>query len=215
MNTKEILKEFNGDALPYPSDKTIVDLFEAQVEQAPDSIALVYQDYQFTYREVNEKSNRIAHFLRQQKEIEQNTLVGVMLGRSATLLINLLGVLKAGAAYVPLDPEYPSKRLKYIIEDSGLNLIISEKAQQSQVDQLSTTTIYIDQISRSLEHYSDANPTKINTTHDLIYVIYTSGSTGRPKGIQVVHKSVVNFMTSMAREPGMDKNDKWTNEARH
>lgn len=208
MNTKEILKEYNDYALPYPSDKTIVDMFEAQVKQTPESIAFVYQDCQFTYRKVNEKSNQIAHFLRQQKEIKQNDLVGVMLSRSATLVITLLGVLKAGAAYVPLDPEYPTKRLKYIIEDSGLNLIISEKTQEEQVDRLLTTTIYIDQISGPITQYSDANPPKISTTHDLIYVIYTSGSTGRPKGIQVIHKSVVNFMTSMVREPGMDKNDK-------
>lgn len=208
MNTKVILQEFNDDALPYPSDKTIVDLFEAQVEQTPESIALVYQDCQFTYREVNEKSNRIAHFLRKQKEIKQNKLVGVMLSRSATLVINLLGVLKAGAAYVPLDPEYPTKRLKHIIDDSGLKLIISEKTQKEQVDRLLITTIYIDQIIEPIAQYSDTNPKKINTTHDLIYVIYTSGSTGHPKGIQVIHKSVVNFMTSMAREPGMDKNDK-------
>ncbi|WPO84503.1 amino acid adenylation domain-containing protein [Chryseobacterium sp. JJR-5R] len=171
---------FNRTKADYPRDKTVIDLFESQVLSTPDHIALVFEDCELSYRDLDERSNQFANYLRSQYSIGRESLVGVQLEKSEDFIITILGILKAGGAYVPIDPSYPSDRTSYMIEDSGCKVVID-------ADELSLFNMSYSLYSRNVP-ISDI---KIN---DLAYVIYTSGSTGLPKGVMVEHRSVVNLM---------------------
>lgn len=176
----ELLVSFNATNGEYPKDKTIIDLFEDQVNFTPDNIAVVFEDTQLTYSELNERSNQLASYLRGHYDIKGDDLVGIKLERSEWMLIAILGVLKSGGAYVPIDPGYPQERISYIEKDSNSRLVIDESVLE---------TFFSIQ-----SKYSGSNPSKINKVDDLAYVIYTSGTTGNPKGVMVEHKSVVNLI---------------------
>lgn len=181
-----LLNVFNDTNTDYPKDKTIIDLFEAQVDKTPDNIAVVFEDIELTYRELNEKSNIVGHYLRENYQIEPDNLVGVMLDRSEKMIIALLGILKSGAAYVPIDPDYPEDRINYMIEDSDPRLVISNRNKG---------------IFKSLDIILESglsilNPGKITNSKDLAYVIYTSGSTGKPKGALIEHQNVISLFSN-------------------
>ncbi|WP_202704127.1 non-ribosomal peptide synthetase [Flavobacterium sp. UGB4466] len=184
---------FNNTAAAYSKEKTIVDLFEEQVERTPDNIALVFGKKRLTYQQLNEKSNQLAHYLRDNYNIQPDTLIGIQLDRSEWVIISILGVLKAGGAYVPIDPEYPSSRKEYIVKNSSLNLLITEANFIYDIDYYDGKVFAID-IEFDEENYHSGELSKKCSPSDLAYVMYTSGSTGKPKGVMVEHRSIVRLV---------------------
>ena len=184
-----ILYKLSGVKVDYPEDKTIHELFEEQVNRTPEKIALVFNDEQLTYRELNENANRLALVLRN-KGVNQNSIVGILIERSLDMIVGILGILKAGGAYLPLDPEYPTNRIEYMLEDSSATFILT---RNSIAGNLTFDGKIID-ISEYASIESIICPENINTSKDFAYGIYTSGSTGRPKGVMIEHRSIVSFI---------------------
>ncbi|MCF6403560.1 amino acid adenylation domain-containing protein [Chitinophaga filiformis] len=189
----QILSVFNKTEFAYPQGLTLADLFETKVKQSPDAIALVSGDRSMTYKALNEKANRLAKVLRQQHGVEPGTPVGVMAGQQEWLIISILGVLKAGGAYVPIDASYPVERIRYIIDDTGLPLLITISDYLLDVTyftgQLLVADIEIPELPKS-----EDNLPPLSGPSDLAYIIYTSGSTGKPKGVMINHAGVVNMV---------------------
>ncbi|WUP96012.1 amino acid adenylation domain-containing protein [Streptomyces sp. NBC_00247] len=186
---QEILVDWNGTTGPYPDTATIHQLVEDRVTTSPDAIALTHGTTQWTYAQLNQKANRLAHHLRT-TGITPDTLIAVCLDRSPELIATLLGILKAGAAFVPLDPDYPTDRITYMINDANAPLIITTT---HHTHRLPTTTPLL----LTDTHWPDGpdtNPHPHATPDDLAYIIYTSGSTGRPKGVALEHRGVVNYL---------------------
>lgn len=188
----QILNVFNNTYVDYPEERTIVDLFEEQVARTPHHVALISEEKRITYHELNIASNRLAHYLRRTCRINPSDVIGVMLNKSEKLIISILAILKAGAAYVPIDSKYPETRIRLLIENSGLKGIIREDECENGIEW--GNIISLSEIHDILSYESDANPEKILSTDDLVYVIYTSGSTGIPKGVKVKHNSFVNLI---------------------
>jgi amino acid adenylation domain-containing protein len=185
----QLLNEFNDTPREYPAGKTLSDLFEEQVEKTPQSVAVVYENEQLTYQELNERSNQLAHYLRE-KGVGPEVIVGICVNRSLEMAIGILGVLKAGGAYLPIDPEYPKDRIRYMIEDSGLNMLL---AQQYLTEKVKSNNIEVVNIEDKRIYKKNVIDLKRkNTPNDLAYIIYTSGSTGKPKGVMIEHKSIIN-----------------------
>ena len=176
---RQLLEEFNDTAVPYPSE-TVVEMFEEQVERTPDCTALVYEGGQLCYLELNERANQLADYLRRNYDIHSDDLIAIKLDRSEWLIITILGVLKSGGAYVPIDPEYPAERINYLVKDSGCKVLIDEK----ELVKLRTAS----------DTYDKRNLRRINKTVDLAYVIYTSGTAGNPKGVMIEHRSLSDRM---------------------
>jgi len=184
----KILNVFNNTAVAYPREKTVVELFEEQVKKTPNQVAVVYEDAQLTYRELNEKSNQLAHLLRS-KGVGKESLVGILSERSIYMIIGIYGIIKAGGAYVPIDPDYPLERVQYMIDDCKLRLILTAQ----------TTAIHTEVETINLCDFKlyEGMPTEdllpVNEATDLIYVIYTSGTTGKPKGVMIEHRNVIRL----------------------
>ena len=195
----KILVEWNDTAAPIP-DTSIHELFEAQANKTPDAIALVFEDQQITYRELNHRADLLAHKLHE-LGVGPDVLVGICVERSIEMMVGLLGILKAGGAYVPLDPAYPKERLSFMLEDSKPLVLIT---QSSLLDLLPKNTnshvLCLDSFDWTAEHSVSSTQHAIrNTQHasSLAYVIYTSGSTGKPKGAMIAHRNIVNFFVGM------------------
>ncbi|WP_423242486.1 condensation domain-containing protein [Zhouia spongiae] len=178
----ELLCEFNETATIYPKEKTIVDLFEEQVEKTPNRVAVVFEGKELTYCELNERANQLARYLHSNYKIESDTLIGIKMDRSLDIIISIIGVLKSGGAYVPIDPEYPQSRIDYIITDSRCELLLDRLAY--------------DKFEQSQEDYIKDNLGTFISSSDLAYVIYTSGSTGQPKGVMIEHRGILNTIVS-------------------
>jgi len=187
---KHILEVFNNTKADYPKDKTIHELFEEQAECVPDQAAVVFEDKQMTYRELNERANQLARTLRA-KGVKTDEPVGIMANRSFEMIVGILGILKAGGAYVPIDPEYPENRIEYMLEDSGTRLLLTQSYLQHHVT-FAGTVVNLDE--ESSYHEERSNPEHIVKPNHLAYVIYTSGTTGKPKGVMVEHRSVVRLV---------------------
>ncbi|PMU22634.1 MULTISPECIES: non-ribosomal peptide synthase/polyketide synthase [unclassified Pseudomonas] len=183
-------------------------LFEAQVARSPEAQALVINGQRLSYGQLNTRANQLAVEL-QRHGVGAGVLVGIAVERSPHMLIGLLAILKAGGAYLPLDPAFPQDRLAYMIEDSGIDLLLTQHSLLSQIPVPDTvTTLVLDQPGNWLDgHAGDDLPTRLDPEH-LAYVIYTSGSTGQPKGVMVRHGALTNFVASMARVPGMTAQDR-------
>ena len=202
---RQLLVEWNNTAVEYPQSQCIHKLFEQQVEKTPDAVAVVFEGEQLTYSQLNTKANQLAHYL-QNLGVKPETLVGICVERSVEMVIGLLGILKAGAAYVPLDPSYPQQRIELILSDSQASILLTQKhlvatlpESQARVLCLDSEEIFTNQSSENLvSNVNDEN---------LAYVIYTSGSTGKPKGVQIPHRNVVNFLLSMQQQPGITEED--------
>ncbi|MFV8347163.1 amino acid adenylation domain-containing protein [Flavobacterium sp. ZB4P13] len=177
---QQLLVEFNDTKVDYPQDKMIIDLFEEQVAKTPDNIAVVYKNTELTYEELNSKANQLAGCLRENYAIEPDDLVGIKLDRSEDMIITILGILKSGAAYVPIDPAYPKERIAYIENDSNSKIVIDKS--------------FLDLFVAVQDMYSKENIEKINRASDLAYVIYTSGTTGNPKGVMIENRSLCNYI---------------------
>ena len=183
---KKLLYDFNNTSADYAKDKCIHELFEEQTERTPDKVALVASDKKLTYKELNEEANRIAHSLIE-KGIGKGDIVGIKLGRTSKFLVSLLGILKTGAAYLPLDPDHPQDRIKTILEDSSAKLCITEE----NFDELTYNS-------------NTEKPDIKISGDDLCYCIYTSGSTGTPKGAMIQHKNVCWYMHALMSIYGTD-----------
>jgi amino acid adenylation domain-containing protein/non-ribosomal peptide synthase protein (TIGR01720 family) len=181
-------------------------LFEQQAQRTPDAIAVIQGDVQLTYRELDQRANRLAHHLRS-LGIGPEKLVGISIRRSPEMLIGMLAILKAGGAYLPLDPGYPDERLQYMIEDAGVRIVVTDDAKRAQ--QFARDDMqFIAPDDPMLARYPDTPPDVAVSPANLAYVIYTSGSTGRPKGVSVTHASVVNHNLAMAELFGLTSNDR-------
>lgn len=189
-----IVYGFNDTKSDFPDDKTIIELFEEQIEKTPDNIAVVFEDKELTYQELNAEANQLGCFLRELFQIVPDDLIGIKLERSERMILAILGVLKSGAAYVPIDPSYPQERIDYIEKDSNCKIVIDENV---------LLLFYKNQNA-----YLGKNIEKINSPKDLAYIIYTSGTTGNPKGVMVEHTNVVNLITSQSRQFKIDENEK-------
>ncbi|WP_343914921.1 amino acid adenylation domain-containing protein [Aquimarina litoralis] len=178
--TNKLLNVFNDEVVQYSEDKTLLDLFEEQVLNNPDNIALVFEGEEFNYKELDEKSNQFANYLIDKYQIKLQDVIGVKLDRSEWLVKSLFAILKTGSAYIPIDPNYPKDRINYIESDSNCKLIIDKNVIQ-------------DFIKHQEQYGHNKIPSKVCSS-DLAYIIYTSGSTGNPKGVMIEHKSLVNYL---------------------
>ena len=193
----KILHNFNNTKLDYPKDKTIVELFEEQVQKTPDNIAVVFGTEKLTYKELNEKANSLATYLRN-KGIQRNDLVGVMVNRSLEMIIGILAVLKAGGAYIPIDPTYPKDRIDYMLKNSNSKLLLTQNHLRDLIN--FKNSICIDLKDNEIYSLSNTNLENVNVPEDLAYVIYTSGSTGLPKGVMLKQNNIINFIYGMMKE---------------
>jgi len=179
---------------------------EDQVERTPDSPALRMGLEQISYRELNYRSNRLAHFLLEQR-LGPEGLVGVCLDRSFDSIVSLLAILKAGKAYLPLDPKFPKERLSFMLSDSEVSLVLAHSSTQRSLQKTSANIVLLDCETEPLSHYPVANLPSSSSPEILAYVIYTSGSTGKPKGVMIPRRALVNFLLSMGEKPGMAISD--------
>jgi amino acid adenylation domain-containing protein len=202
----QLLDQWNDTERVFAHELCIQQLIEAQVARTPHQMAVVFEEQQLTYQELNQKANQLARHL-QQLGVTTETLVGVSMERSIEMLIALLAVLKAGGAYVPLDPHYPPDRLALMVEDSGLSILLTKQESANVIPDYSGQTVCLDtQWHEIASNLGDDLNTSVQP-HNLAYIIYTSGSTGKPKGVQLEHRGVVNFLQSMQTEPGISTED--------
>ena len=190
----QMLIEWNDTTTPYPDNKTIHQLFEEQVERTPDNVAVVYEDQALTYSQLNEKANQLAHYLRS-LGVGPDTLVAIAVERSLEMIIGLLGILKAGGAYVPLDPDYPEERIKFMLDDTGASVLITQGHLQDKLKEALVTykgvIVVIDEEWDNISTLSSANLVSITLPNHLAYVIYTSGTTGKPKGVMIEQIKII------------------------
>ncbi|VTT99453.1 amino acid adenylation domain protein : Amino acid adenylation domain protein OS=Chroococcidiopsis thermalis PCC 7203 GN=Chro_0078 PE=4 SV=1: Condensation: HxxPF_rpt: AMP-binding: AMP-binding_C: PP-binding: Thioesterase [Gemmataceae bacterium] len=189
----QIVREWNATAGDYPRDLCIHNLFEARARQQPDAVAVVAGGREVTYRELNERANRLARYLRAQG-VAPGTFVGVCLRRAVEPLVAVLGILKAGGAYVPLDPVYPRDRIAFMLGDSRAPLVVTERALLDRLPGGETRCVCVEQIAPGLAPLDPGDLDPVSGPGDVCYVIYTSGSTGRPKGVVLRHTAVVNVL---------------------
>lgn len=187
---------WNNTAQDYNTSQCLHHLVEQQAAQIPEAIALAFEEQLVSYQQLNARANQVARLL-VEKGAKTGDLIGIMMDRSIDLVVSLVGIHKAGCAYVPLDPLYPADRLRYMVEDSGLTLLLTEVRHQNKLGPMSATVIAHDTLSAELDDYASENLELACRSTDLAYVIYTSGSTGKPKGVMVEHRSVVNFFIGM------------------
>ena len=186
----KIVYSFNNTKNDYP-EKTFSTLFEEQVEKTPNKIAVVFEDKMLTYKELNEKANSLAYFLRNKQNVKRESTVGIMVNRSLEMIVAILGVMKAGGVYIPIDPNFPEDRINYMLETSSASiLLISEKLK----DKFNyKNKVSIDLENKDIYNLPNKNLENINELSDLLYIIFTSGSTGKPKGVMQTQRTLVNF----------------------
>ena len=203
---RKLLKQFSGPKSHYPQTMTIPQIFEAQVKKTPNKIALKSKDRTLTYRKLNQQANQLAHYLREKFNIMPEDIIGLMLDRSPEMIIAILAVLKAGGAYLPIDPSYPGERNKYMLNDSRAKCLISDTPNIGKL-QIIKRKLQIANVNRKslFESYPTDNPKSVVKPENLAYIIYTSGSTGRPKGIATEHRNVVNFIWYFTKKYKIDQ----------
>ena len=191
-----LLVEWNSTQKDFPKDLCIHEIFESQVERTPNAVAVTFESHQLTYQELNQQANQLAHYL-QALGVGPETLVGICVERSLHVIVGLLGILKAGAAYVPLDPAYPKERLVFMLEDVQPPVLVTQKRLMSSLPEQGMRVVCLDTDGDMIAKESTLNPVSEVTPDNLAYVIYTSGSTGRPKGILGLHRGAVNRFSWM------------------
>ncbi|NEQ80727.1 MAG: amino acid adenylation domain-containing protein [Moorea sp. SIO2I5] len=202
---QQLLVEFNQTKTNYSQDKCIHQLFEQQTARTPSNIAVVYEDQQLTYTQLNTRANQLAHYL-QTLGVGSETIVALCVERSLEMLIGMLGILKTGAAYLPLDPLLPNERLALMLEDAGASVILTQQHLTERVYQQTASVVCLDTnwqaiaqgaAPEAIAQHSVDNPLSEVTPENLVYVIYTSGSTGKPKGVAVEHRQLCNYVYAL------------------
>ncbi|HEY9670133.1 MAG TPA: amino acid adenylation domain-containing protein [Waterburya sp.] len=185
--------ELNNTQTNYPQTQCIHHLFEQQVERTPDNIAVVFENQQLTYAELNAKANQLAHYLKRQG-VGAEVLVGIYAERSLNSIIALLGILKAGGAYLPLDPALPAESLTFRLQDAKVSVLLTQQGLLKREDAQPQSVVYLDADWETIAQESDANPISKLAPENLAYVLYTSGSTGQPKGVAIEHQQILNYL---------------------
>lgn len=212
LNQKEIqhiLYEFNRDGIGYPQEDTIVSLFEKQVCQTPERIAISFENQQLTYRELNEKANQLANYLIQHYHVQPHDMIGIRMNKSCEMIIAILAIIKCGACYLPINLSYPQDRIRYMLTDSDCRLLLTNHLSRNP--DITIETCEIDLNNSAI--YQDSHTANLNTSiqpDDLLYVIYTSGSTGNPKGVMITHRNVVRLLKNDAFDFDFSEKDVWT-----
>lgn len=206
---QQLLVEWNDTQAKYPADKCIHQLFEEQVERTPDAVAVVFENQQLTYQQLNTRANQLAHYLKS-LDVGADVLVGLCVERSLSTIIGILGILKAGGAYVPLDPDYPKDRLAYMLKDSLLPVLVTQEKLLATLPEHSAYVVCLDKDWQNISQESKDNPVTSSTTDNLAYVIYTSGSTGQPKGTLVNHSNLVRLFAATDAWYHFNQDDVWT-----
>ncbi|UUQ64831.1 amino acid adenylation domain-containing protein [Pseudomonas fuscovaginae UPB0736] len=207
VEREQLLVGLNATDVPYPQDQTIHQLFEEKVQAQPEAIAVAFQERRLSYAELNREANRLAHQLIE-LGIGPDDRVAICVERGVEMMVGLLGVLKAGAAYVPLDPAYPAERLAYMIQDSTPSALLTQRVLQDRLPALELPLLLLDDDQRQGFSKRDDNPVVENLgVRNLAYVIYTSGSTGNPKGVMIEHRGLVNYSVDAARLFGLTPAD--------
>jgi amino acid adenylation domain-containing protein len=208
IDSPQLNLKLNNMAVDYPDrDRSLHSLIEEQVLRTPEQVALVFENENVSYRELNERSNQLAHYLRKQG-VGPNVFVGICVERSIEMVIGLLSILKAGGAYVPLDPEYPTERLGMMIEDSQTPGVLTQRKLLDHLSGRDTPTFCLDEDWKALASESTSNPDIAFSPSDAAYAIYTSGSTGKPKGVVNVHQGIVNRLLWMQDAYRLTSNDR-------
>ncbi len=202
----QLLEIFNDTTVDYNTDQTIIDLFEQQAKMTPETIALVYGDDQLTYGELDERSNQLAHYL-QNLGVKENVLVAISISRSLEMVIGILGVLKSGGVYVPIDPDYPSNRIKYMLEDSGVSIVLSSVVDLDALEiPNKIDVVVLDRDWSIISRESTDSLIRIVSPEDMAYITYTSGTTGNPKGVSVHHSALLNVALGWKEEYNLGDN---------
>ncbi|MBO9732433.1 MAG: amino acid adenylation domain-containing protein [Chitinophaga sp.] len=187
---------FNNTAVNYPTDKTAIALFEAQAARIPDAAALLFEEAKLTYRQLNEQAGQLAHHL-QHNGVKAGALVPVCIERSLEMIVTILAIMKTGAAYVPIDPDYPTDRISYVLDDTMASVLVTSRACAAKLPVKDFLRIIILEDERELiAKHPVTSPATVLRPEDLAYVIYTSGSTGKPKGVMIEHRGLVNLALS-------------------
>ena len=209
---QQVIYDWNKTKRAYPQDKTIHGLFEEQVAKTPSNIAVIYDNTQLTYEELNQRANQLANYLRTVYKITGDDLIALCLDRSQYMLVAILGVLKAGGAYVPMDPTYPKDRISYILNDTKAKVLITTCHSHNtchfhgsgnldpSLHEDDRVYLDSDEFIQVLKKYSTSNPQPNINSNNLAYVIYTSGTTGKPKGVALQHQGIINRITWMNNE---------------
>jgi amino acid adenylation domain-containing protein len=203
---REMVLARNTTDKDYPSDQCLHQLFEAQCQRTPNAIAVVSDEGQLTYCELNQRANLLAHHL-SAAGVGPDVLVGAYLERSLDTVVGILGTIKAGGAYVPLDPDFPAERLSFMMDDAQVSILLTHARRRKSLPSHTARALCLDADWPAIARNSNRNPAPRARPSNLMYVLYTSGSTGKPKGVQIEHRSVVNFLWSMRERPGLSAKD--------
>jgi amino acid adenylation domain-containing protein/non-ribosomal peptide synthase protein (TIGR01720 family) len=211
----KLLKEWNDTDMDYPEDKLINELFEETVEKYPNNIAVVYEEIELSYKELNEKSNQLSNYLRNNFNIKPDDIIALCLDKSELMIITILAVWKSGAAYVPMDPNFPDKRIEYILNDTQSKIIIAneiyfEKIKNLNIPDLKVILIDNNELRNDLNRFRKNNLKNEAKSNNLAYSIYTSGTTGLPKGVLIEHRNAVLNIFDISNE--LNKNIKLNSE---
>jgi pristinamycin I synthase-3/4 len=201
-----LLVEWNATQTAYPLDHCLHNLFARQAARTPDAVAVVYEDRALSYAELERSANQLGSYLRE-LGVGPEMTVGVCVERSPEMVIGLLGILKAGGAYLPLDPEYPSERLAFMLQDAKVSVVVTQSSLLARWSAYAATLICLDRDRERIAGYSVSAPVTGVCPDNLAYVIYTSGSTGRPKGVAVRHQAVVNYLHFLGKRLGLNEDD--------
>jgi len=196
---QQIVLAWNKTKTDYPQNKSIHQLFESQVEKTPDSVAVVFEDEELTYSQLNTKANQLAHYL-QKLGIGPDVQVGICVERSLEMVVGLLGILKAGGAYVPLDSSYPSERLAYMLCDAKVAVLLTQESLVTSLPEYQGQMVCLDRDWGAIAQFSEDNLSKVVKPENLGYIIYTSGSTGKPKGVAMSQRALVNLIMWQQQE---------------
>jgi non-ribosomal peptide synthetase component F len=202
----QLLVEWNATQREYPKDKTLVHLFEEQVERSPDAVAVVYEDKELTYHELNSRANQLAHYL-MKAGVGPEVMVGLCMERSLEMVIGIYAVIKAGGAYVPMDPEYPPDRIAFMIEDTKVPVLLTQQHLAAALPEHHSKILCLDSEWDLVAEESTENPRGGASPENLAYVIYTSGSTGKPKGVMNEPRGIVNRLLWMQEEYSLTSAD--------
>ncbi|KAE8375538.1 hypothetical protein BDV26DRAFT_294926 [Aspergillus bertholletiae] len=205
----EHLAAWNATEADFP-DTTLHEMFESEVNQKPEKIAVIYEETALTYRELNDRANRMAHQLRFDVNPKPNEVIALIMDKSEHMFVSILAVWKSGGAYVPIDPGYPDDRIQYILEDTRAIAVIVDSYYVSRIKRVAAedTILYPSNLTATPDsRFSVSNPSPLSRSTDLAYIIYTSGTTGRPKGVALEHHGVINLQVSLSKIFGLRSTD--------
>ena len=203
----QMLEEWNDTDAEYCRHKCVHELFEAQANRTPNALSVVFEDEQLSYQDLNKRANQLAYYL-QSLGVKSEALVGICVKRSVDMVVGLLGILKAGGVYIPLDPNYPHERLSYMLEDSNVSILLTQESLLKTLPEHTEQVVCLDADWETIEQHDYENLNLEVSPNNLAYVIYTSGSTGQPKGVLVTHQNLVNHSSAIMNEYNINSSDK-------